>query len=313
MAFNEYQSAYAEVRIPVFPCGGQDGKKPLIKNYNRITLGASSRLAGELRFEGANIGLMCGPSSGLTILDIDDTSERFLADTLSRYGESPIVARTGSGKFQAWYSHNGEKRSIRPSTNLDILGGGMAVVPLSKRPLMGSYEFIQGGLHLLPALQPMAFHKVEVGSRTNALFMALKEHAGRRPSIALDDLVAYGDMWNLGHCAEPLPDAEIIKQASGVMRLLEGGRCWVKGTYIGGLKEDLFLSLSGDAVKLYHWLRVKNHNRDEIAFAVEGVASALGWSPATARKKRDELVLAGLLKPTHKGGAHKRDANRYTL
>ena len=90
---------------------------------------------------------MCGKRSGITVLDWDSTDERGFADALNRHGKTPIIARSGSGHFQAWYRHAGERRLTRPRRDvpLDILGGGYVVAPPSWVE-RGQYQFLEGSL-----------------------------------------------------------------------------------------------------------------------------------------------------------------------
>ena len=88
------------------------------------------------------IGFMCGKRNGITVLDVDCKDERILADALDRHGKTSVIARSGSGNFQAWYKHNSERRRIRPDRRvpIDILGSGVVVAPPSQSA-KGSYEF----------------------------------------------------------------------------------------------------------------------------------------------------------------------------
>jgi Bifunctional DNA primase/polymerase, N-terminal len=100
---------------------------------------------------------MCGPRSNITVLDVDSKDERILADAIDRHGKTSIIARSGSGHFQAWYKHNGERRRIRPDRNvpIDILGTNGYVVGPPSQVTHGDYQFIEGSLddlHNLPAL-----------------------------------------------------------------------------------------------------------------------------------------------------------------
>ncbi len=62
---------------------------------------------------------MCGQRSRITVLDVDSKDERILADALGRHGKRAVIARTGSGKFHFWYKHNGERRRIRFTAELE--------------------------------------------------------------------------------------------------------------------------------------------------------------------------------------------------
>jgi hypothetical protein len=124
----------------------------MVSRYNKFGLVGSAKIAR--RFADAPaIGFMCGRCSGVTVLDVDTIDERVLADAIDRHGHTRIIARSGSGHFQAWYRHAGERRLIRPRRNvpIDILGGGFVVAPPS-RVAKGSYQFIQGSLDDLDSL-----------------------------------------------------------------------------------------------------------------------------------------------------------------
>src|SRR5262249_51689002 len=120
-----------------------------------VGLVGSSKIAGKFGHAPA-IGFMCGKRNGITVLDVDTTDERVLADAVNRHGQTPVVVRTGSGHPQVWYRHNSERRRIRPDRNvpIDILGAGFVVAPPSQSA-KGSYEFISGGLDDLDRLPVM--------------------------------------------------------------------------------------------------------------------------------------------------------------
>ena len=84
-------------------------KVPLVKNPQKFGRDASAELANKFS-DARAFGYYCGRSNGITVLDVDTTDERVLADAMSRHGQTPIVVRTGSGKFHALYRHNNERR-----------------------------------------------------------------------------------------------------------------------------------------------------------------------------------------------------------
>ena len=134
-AFARAQSDYAAHGIATFPVG--PNKRPAIRGYNKIGLKGSAELAR--KFVNADaIGFMCGERTGITVLDVDTNDENVLADAIGRHGQTPIVIRTASGKFHAYYKHAGEHRQIRPWPGLaiDLLGTGGFVVapPATPRP-----------------------------------------------------------------------------------------------------------------------------------------------------------------------------------
>ena len=122
--FSEWQPIYAERGITLFPCN--ESKAPLVKQPHKFGLNASASLVGKFGNAPA-FGYWCGPRNGITVLDVDTTDERVLSDALNRHGQTPIVVRTGSGKFHALYRHNKERRSIKPwgsDLKIDLLGKG---------------------------------------------------------------------------------------------------------------------------------------------------------------------------------------------
>jgi hypothetical protein len=123
-SFANWQPLYAEHGIATFPVDA--GKRPMVKRYGKVGLGGSAKIA-EMFGDAGAIGFMCGPRSHITVLDIDTKDERVVADAIDRHGKTPIIARTGSGNYQAWYRHGGERRLIRPRRDvpIDILGGGL--------------------------------------------------------------------------------------------------------------------------------------------------------------------------------------------
>jgi hypothetical protein len=136
-AFNDYQNwqaDYAAHGVATFPVDAD--KRPMVSRYRKFGLVGSTRVASKFANAPA-IGFMCGRRSGVTVLDVDTTDDRILADAVNRHGKTPIVARSGSGHFQAWYRHGGERRLIRPRPGvpIDILGGGFVVAPPRHPPL----------------------------------------------------------------------------------------------------------------------------------------------------------------------------------
>ena len=88
MAFKDWQADYAAHGIATFPCEiTPDGKKPLVKNYQRFGLPGSAQIAG--RFADASaLGFMGGRKNGITPLDVDSTSDKDLADAIGRHGDT---------------------------------------------------------------------------------------------------------------------------------------------------------------------------------------------------------------------------------
>ena len=121
-------------------------------------------------------------------------TRRFSSDALNRHGPTPVIVRSGSGNYQAWYRHKGERRSIRPWPGLpiDLLGGGYVVAPPSIST-KGQYQFLQGSLddlHRLPVLRNADVVKpvkgAKDGERGEQLFRHCMKNA--RHVDSFDDL-----------------------------------------------------------------------------------------------------------------------------
>src|SRR5262249_38483303 len=131
-------------------------KRPMVSRYSKFGLVGSAKIANKFP-DAPAIGFMCGQRSGITVLDVDSKDERVLADALDRHGKTDVIARSGSGNYQAWYKYNGERRRIRPCRDvpIDILGDGGFVVAPASRVTKGQYQFIQGNLDDLDRLTVM--------------------------------------------------------------------------------------------------------------------------------------------------------------
>jgi hypothetical protein len=152
MTFALWQPAYARVGLITIPV---NGKRPAIRNWQRIGLRASSELANKASFAESSIGVVVGSRSGLTVLDIDSPDGRLLTRMLDQHGPTPVIVRSPNGGHHCWYRHHGEPRSIRfrgREEPVDLLGtNAFAVAPPSKND-RGQYEFLCGGLEDVPDL-----------------------------------------------------------------------------------------------------------------------------------------------------------------
>jgi hypothetical protein len=146
-AFQEHARAYVAagvVPLPIAP----DGKRPMIRHPEKFGRRAAIELLP--KFPTAALGFWCGSHNRLTVVDIDSTADVELQHALDRYGDSPVIVRTATGKAHAYYRHNGERRRIRPDRShpIDLLGeGGLCIAPPSTRPNEAAYRFLRGGLH----------------------------------------------------------------------------------------------------------------------------------------------------------------------
>ena len=119
-----------------------NGKRPIENGWQKHCL--TKRVYNESDFpEGSNVGITCGPASGILVLDIDNI-EAFNAAKENNKWELPETKtiRTGSGGIHYYFKYpkNGGKYGNRAFKQLgfDIRGeGGVVVAPGSIHPKTG--------------------------------------------------------------------------------------------------------------------------------------------------------------------------------
>ena len=168
-----------------------------------------------------------------------------LADALDRHGQTPLVIRTGSGNWQAYYRNRGEGRRIRPWSGkpIDVLGDGFAVAPPSKGAL-GWYAFVQGTLDDLdrlprikglavpgeaPAATPNKPERIAIakGQRNRELLRFCMTEA--RSCASLDELLDRATAFAetaLSPVPEPVTAEEIKRTAMSAWGYEERGENW---------------------------------------------------------------------------------------
>ena len=304
--FGDAQPIYAEHGIATFPV--KELKAPAVRDYLKMGLDTSRGLV--IKFPDAlAIGFATKPRNSVTILDIDTPDEKVLTDALNRHGHTPLIARTSSGKFHAYYRHNGERRRIRPWRGLaiDLLGtGGFVVAPpseIAKR----SYSFIEGTLNdidLLPALRNLDLPKPKQpsaigGERNNKLW----EHCMRQAHHVdtFDELLDVARTAN-DNFLPPMGDAEVIKIAQSAWDYTQRGdnRFGHFGAYVPLELVTRLATTNPDALALFNVLKARNGPNSvfPIANAMADTAIALGWRRmANARKLIVNLGLVEQVSP----------------
>ncbi len=140
------------------PCRGEDGKVPNAYRWGTWKNRPGAKFLAKMIEDhpDANLGILTGPLSGVTIIDVDDAN--LVPLMLDRFGDTPLVTRTPSGGVHLWYQWNGEgcPTHLRRLEGLpvDVKGkGGFTVEPPSFRPSdMAPYRFEKGSLDDLSRL-----------------------------------------------------------------------------------------------------------------------------------------------------------------
>jgi hypothetical protein len=331
MTFGKFQPLYAAHGIATFPVDDGPIKKPAVKSFMRMGMPASRQLTFKFA-DAPALGFVCGKRSRITALDIDSASESVLADAIGCHGDSPIVIKTASGGYHAWFRHNGEKRMVRPfgrDLPIDIIGNGLIIAPPS-RTAKGTYEFINGGLDdidRLPVLRGLpeapkpipaanddhvSVAKDDVlvphGTRNDKLWRMLMREAAKRDKT-LDQLVEWGRQKSLTFELDPpMTQTEIFNSAKSALRYEAAGlngfghQRVVSSNFDTEVKE--LAARDVHALALLMMLR-GHHFHEEEFFVANAMAESLGWTRkrfAAARKFLEGGWIEMVRRPTSATG-----------
>jgi hypothetical protein len=319
--FALWQPTYAERGIATFPVevvivDGKPVKKPMIRGYSNVGLPGSRALVTKFADVGL-FGFMCGPRSKLTVLDVDSTSEAVLGHAIARHGITPIVVRTASGKYHAYYRHNGERRRIRPFPGLpiDILGAGGFAVAVPSETASGHYEFIEcslDDLDQLPVMQPLdePFEPPAADGPSDSAsaspLRGMREHDGRNNALfraiapkarvifaarqSRDVLLELAMRYNR-EASEPMSVEEVNRVVDSVWQMTAEGHNWVGEP--GRRKHELSTFTDAvDALYLLEYLRVTEGISAEFWIA-NGLADIFGWDRRRFTAARQRLIDLG--------------------
>jgi hypothetical protein len=303
-SFDKWQADYAAHGVATFPVDAN--KRPMVSRYSKFGLVGSGAIATKFANAPA-IGFMCGRRNGVTVLDVDTKDERVLADAVDRHGRTPIVTRSGSGHFQAWYRHAGERRLIRPRRDvpIDILGGGFVVAPPS-RVAKGQYQFIQGSLDDLDGLPTLydapAFLGEVCAEISPAAWGSMRKHDGRNNALFRRCLEAarhcddFGQLLDYARTkndefGEPMEDERVLKAAQSAWKYESGGR-----NYTVFSESDVLPLMSDPYVGiLIVWAKAR-FKPDSHFWIADGLAAKFGWSRQTLKQVRRRAIQMGALR-----------------
>ena len=343
-AFTEAAPILAALGVPTIPTRAEAPHVPRVKHPESLRVGTMEKLLSRPGLATANAALLCGPVSGVTVLDIDSPDPTQHEAAIEAFGDSPLKVGTPSGGLHLYYRHNGESRMIRPygaTCPLDILGNGLAILAPSHRPARpdkkeGDYRLIEGTLQDLQRLPPMKDATARLGpvqaaniadvqakyeggtqpggtGRNVDLFHALIQAAHHVPTF--DALLIEARAINASF-APPLPDSEAMTIARKVWQYRESGNLWggearaaMSATElkdIGGNSDALCLMMH---IRAAHGWRVGSKQAEFILANALGVS--LGWSVRRFRNARDWLSDNSYLTCVHPGGNGAGDPPRY--
>lgn len=340
--FASHAKEYAARGISIIPTLGPDGKRPAETGF----MGYAKKQAHTKTIERwikdrpcANIGIMAGPVSNLTVVDVDDP--KLIPRAIEEFGDTPVIDRSPSRGGHLYFCYSGEKTTNRLNgEKIDIRAGAgnpLLIGPPSKRPFtQDRYEFVRGGiddLTNLPAVKPGTIplvsnapandrqpqkkkpwaEMVDGDGRNNGIFKRtlwlLKSHP--RDEV-IDRALEANQIF-----AEPLPIDEALQTIRGAIdRYGSGPRNWLGRKAHASATASEMDALHGKEKAFFLLMRLQIahswRNGDPFVLA-NAFADSLGWSAPTFRNARKALADTGFLQCVHPGGNGPHDPPVYRL
>jgi len=327
--FASYAHQYFGLGLPVIPCGKDSGKEPLVRwaQFQKKAILAEFLDEWKVKFPQANIGMITGKNSGITVVDCDDPG-RSVDSLLKDYGETPFVVETPRGGRHLYYKYSREKTGVGIAEKIDIRGdGGIIILPFSTKPGGQKYKIIRGNidsLKNLPQIKRCSDKEISSpssgenddtipeGRRNSVLFKMVKEKAVEDGNT--ESLKAYAYQMNEAFCTPSLPEQEVEGILQSIIKYKAEGRLFAKGQVVYSIHESVFTTLSDspDALVLHLLLSRYNYNRQEFFIVQKGVAERLGWADRRRVKRAiDVLINREHIKIIYKGRG-KGNPSRYT-
>ncbi len=325
--FAQHAGDYAAAGLPAFPVDTRS-KRPAIRGWQRATPALARAWATSPRLgTAAGLGVLMGAPSGLVEVDVDGVGEAWLAAAVERFGETPIVIRTASGKAKLWYRHKGEGRRIRPFADMpvDVLGDGFTIAPPSWREDLGAaYAFRTGGLDALdrlPRINPAALDTgfraegVRQGERNDSIWRWAMTQARHCDDVAA--LIDAAATW-ASAMPYPLSAAETERCARSAWKYESEGRNFV-GLKRPQLNEDArtldALIDDPQAYSLFQLLDRWHGRRKHFAIAPAAMAEARNppWHRTRIARARDVLIERGYLVELVEPSRGRKRAGLYRL
>lgn len=325
-----------------------DGKQASIR-WATMKVRPGARFLGKLalQFPAANVAILTGRRSRLTVVDVDSSDPDDLAGAIERFGYTLIIVQTPSGGWHLWYQFAGERTTTGlDGQRIDVRAeGGLVMAPPSwSAKRREAYRFIRGSLTDIARLPPakagsLPLHKsyaqeparmasdggtgsgggiATPGSRDRVLAPKIRLAAATAPSI--DALRSVSRRLNAEHCSPPLSEAEVEAKVRKTWDYKIKGTLRPPGTppYLQMTRVE-FDYLADDPYALYlsHHLRFAHQAVPgrEFALAPKAMAPTMPgrWTAARLRAAIQTLVDRGFLTRVYEGGRGTRDPHRYVL
>jgi hypothetical protein len=310
--FANYALDYHDLGLAIIPC---EGKLPKVswKKYQTKAPSLATIYRWIKLSPAANIGLITGKISGITVIDCDDPNLS-LAELEAEFGESKFVVSTPSGGRHLYYSFNKENSKTGYKKKIDVKGeGGLIIAPYSFNPAKKTHYTIARGCFddlisltkLKPNLANVAracrfYHpivkesdfKIAEGQRNNYLFNQLRKTANNHQNYQSFEDFAFEV--NAFSFEQSLDEDEVKRTAKNVWQMKEEGRLVVKGEGFVLVKyEKEIARLRKEPRALALLLELKYHHlgvRNVFCIAQDAMSKKLGWSKKSLVRAIEVLI-----------------------
>ena len=317
--FANYALDYHELGLAIIPC---EGKAPKVswKKYQTKAPSIATIYRWIKLFPTANIGLITGKISGITVIDCDDPNLS-LAELEAEFGESKFVVSTPRGGRHLYYSFNCEASKTGYKKKIDVRGeGGLIIAPYSFNPDKKTHYIItKGGFDDLMSLTTLKLNlaskvnntrahargivssslivnesdfKITEGQRNNYLFNQLRKAANNHQNYQSFEDFAFEV--NAFSFEQSLDENEIKRTAQNVWKLKEEGKLITKGEgFVLAKYEAEIVRLRKEPRALALLLELKYHHlgaRKVFCIAQDAMSKKLGWNKKSLVRAIEILI-----------------------
>jgi hypothetical protein len=322
--FAAHGPRYADAKLSVIPTCPDNAKMPAVrwKAMQRRRPSPETVDGWANRMPDANIGIVTGAVSNLTIVDVDDANH--LSDAIQKFGDTPIKVKSPriEGGFHLWYRYGGERNATGVcGLKIDIRGeGGFVAAPPSHRVDQDrAYVFLDGGLECLGELPPLQLtndplqrelaNRIGDGQRNDWVFrqlLKLARHCEDEGELA-------NEAFEINQNCDPhLPENEVLALACKVWGYRNSGKLMAPGhqyavTDINDIKS---LTDAPNALVLLTLLQASHEGLRKEFILANAIAGSLAWDKRKFKCARDILVERRFIEITHAGGVGPHDPPR---
>lgn len=319
LSFANYALNYHELGLAIIPCVGKTPKVSW-KKYQTKAASFATIYRWMKIFPAANIGLITGKISSITVIDCDDPNLS-LEELEAEFGESKFVVSTPSGGRHLYYSFNDENSKTGYKQKIDVRGeGGLIIAPYSFNPDKKTHYIItKGGFDDLMSLTTLKLNlaskvnntrahargivssslivnesdfKITEGQRNNYLFNQLRKAANNHQNYQSFEDFAFEV--NAFSFEQSLDEDEVKRTAKNVWKLKEEGRIIVKGEGCVLAKYEAEIArLRKEPRALALLLELKYHHlgvRKVFCIAQDKMSKKLGWNKKSLVRAIEVLI-----------------------